>query len=179
MHGEQTRMLTVKRIEPSESDIVESICGYLAFTYPKAQINVISPSGFLKNGKMRKHKSKFISKGVSDIQMMWNNVFHVFEVKRPSELKYVLKYLNKIRHGSYLTLNKKQLHLKDQMNYIDSIVTNGGIGGFVASVEHVEEIIAQQDKNSINDEPACPEYNRPKIKFKKKIKLTFLTKDYL
>ena len=124
-----------------EESLTESICSFLNYKCKGAQINRIIPSGYFRDGKMRRHRSENVKKGVSDILMMYAGTFYAFEIKTPRELKYVLKYWDKIKAGHYLSLNKKQRHIKAQIDYLSGIRNNGGKGGFVCSFEQVREII--------------------------------------
>ena len=124
----------------TEEMITEMICQFLELLQ-KGQLNRIAPSGFFKNGAMRKHKSKFIKKGVSDIQFMYQGKFYVFEVKTPKEYKFVMKNIAEISRTPRVLLYEKKAHLKDQFDYITGIRNNGGIGDFVCSVDQVKNLI--------------------------------------
>ncbi len=130
----------------TEEMITEQICTYLSFT--RGQLNRIAPSGFFKNGVMRKHKSKFIKKGVSDILYLSSGTFYAFEVKTPGEYKYILKHLEKIRATIPSQLNEKQLHIWEQEEYLQGIRVNGGVGSFVCSLGQVRTILGISSKVS-------------------------------
>ena len=126
------------RIKITEEDITESICHYLSL-FRGSQLNRITPGGFFKNGRMRKHKSKHVKKGVSDIQFIYQGKFYVFEVKTPKEYKYTMKYYGEILSTPKDFLVDKKKHLKEQIEYIEGVRRNGFIGEFVCSIEMVKE----------------------------------------
>ena len=124
----------------NEESITEFLCSYILLKYKGAVLNRIAPSGFFKNGRMIKHRSKYIKKGVSDIQVMYRGSFYAIEVKTPKELEFYKKHEDQISMTPACRLSKKKAHLKEQQNYIKAIKAQGGKGSFVASISDIVEL---------------------------------------
>jgi len=126
-------------MEEKEESITESICHYLHF---KGGLVVrIAPSGFFKNGRMLKHKSKFIRRGVPDILYWHNGKSYAFEVKKPIEHRYILKHGERIMATPRMNLNKKQIHIREQILIVRELVKQGAIASFVSSIDDVKKLI--------------------------------------
>jgi len=124
----------------SEEMITEAICQYLSL-FKGAQLNRITPSGFFKGGVMKKHRSKFVQRGMSDIQFVYRKKFYAFEVKTPAEYKFWLKHQAEIRSAIPSTLSKKKFHLWEQWQYLRGVRENGFIGEFVCSPQMIRKIL--------------------------------------
>jgi len=125
-----------------ESQIEETILEYLS--YLGGFSCKIPNAGFFDGAKMVKHRSKHVINGISDVFLWLNGVFYCFEVKRPSEYKYVMKHYEKIKNSPVDLLNKKQKHLNEQIWFIENIRKQGFVGEFVCSVEMVRDIIKKR-----------------------------------
>ena len=130
--------MTKKNI--TEEMITEQICGYLSY-FSSGQLNRIAPGGFFKNGTMRKHKSKYIKRGMADIQFILNGMFFAFEIKTPAEHKYIIKHGKKIADTPPDLLNKKRFHIWEQIQYLEGVRRNGFVGEFISNVDQVQEIL--------------------------------------
>jgi len=135
------------RLEPTEEEITEAICQFLEL-FAGAQLNRIAPGGFFRGGVMKKHKSRFVKKGVSDIQFVFQGMFYAFEVKTPTEYAFAMKHYHNIYSSPYEVLSAKKRHLKDQIEYLEGIRRNGFVGEFVNSVSMVKEILTTRGKRN-------------------------------
>lgn len=127
--------------EPSESQIEEMICRWLSF-FRDGMVYKIAPSGFFNGKRFVKHKNEFIKNGHPDIVFHHSGKVFYFEVKKPSEHKYILKHYVSIKNS--LPTNKKKKHIKDQIEFIEKLNSVGHVAEFVSSLENVKKII---DKN--------------------------------
>ena len=139
----------------SEELINESICDYLSLC--GGYVMRIAPSGFFKNGKMVKHKSQYIKRGVSDIMFFRDGMFYALEVKTPKEHDYIKKHHDAISKSHPGLLNIKKLHIWEQILFINAMRNNGFIAEFVSSIKDVREIVYKQRENKIKDNPGYPE----------------------
>ena len=103
----------------------------------------IAPSGFFDGKKMRCHSSIYVKKGLSDVFFWFEGKFIAFEVKTPLEIKFILKHQREIYNTNRNMLSKKKAHLKDQMDFIESIRKSGFFGYFVSSVDEVKNILRE------------------------------------
>jgi hypothetical protein len=93
-------------------------------------------------------KNKYYRTGVSDIQFVFKGKMFAFEVKTPEEHKYILKHYKKIFITPLeMIKNKKQRHIKEQIEYIEGVKYGGGDGDFVSSLDHVKKILNRHIKN--------------------------------
>jgi len=124
----------------TEEQINEAICSYLNYKADGYAIR-IAPSGFFKDGRMRKHRSKYIIKGVSDILYWSKGFFFAFEVKTPTAHKYIKKHGERLRGLSPVKLNKGQIHIVEQIRFLEAIRQQGFVAEFVSSIEDVKTIL--------------------------------------
>lgn len=86
-----------------------------------------------------KGKSQFFRwgyPGSSDIiGIMGDGKFLAIEVKTEKDFKYLSKYYDKIK--TYIRLNKRQEHLKKQIEFIERIVESNGVAFFACSTDIV------------------------------------------
>lgn len=95
-----------------------------------------------KDGELRmiKFKNKRYTVGDSDIFYLRNGKLFCFEVKSPSEMKKIANWVKIKTFEKHLSYKSNE-RLLNQFNYLTAIITNGGYGGFVTSIEHVQFIL--------------------------------------
>ena len=91
---------------------------------------------------------KYAIKGVSDILGVSRGRFIAIEVKTLVEFKWYEKFSQNMRGIKVGELNKKQLHALNQINFLNKVNENGGIGFFSHSWEHT--IKKMEDINGKN-----------------------------
>jgi len=126
------------RIEPNEGEIEDLICKWLSF-FNDGKVYKIAPSGFFNGKRFVKHRNKFILNGHPDVVFHYQGRVFYFEVKKPSELKYLMKHYVSIKNG--INLNKKKLHLQEQILFVEDLRRVGHVAEFVCSLDMVREII--------------------------------------
>jgi penicillin-binding protein-related factor A (putative recombinase) len=124
----------------TEKQIENSILNYLeflpeCFTWKNQSAGTFDP----KKGVFRLSKNKHHINGVSDILGIVRGRFLAIEVKDEKEYKYVIKHYDEIKSGRYTTNVKKKDHLKNQIDFIENIKAQGGIGFFASSIKQVQE----------------------------------------
>jgi len=86
-------------------------------------------------------KNPYSPKGMSDILFLYEGCAFCFEVKKPSEVKFIKNSYQRLQEGSFSSENKTYRRLRDQILFIERVKSNGGYGGFVSSIEEVKSII--------------------------------------
>ncbi len=131
--------------ELPESAIKEQILNLLFYSKIFCWPN--NTAGFFNGEKMVKHRSRFTQNGTSDILALIKkrDLFEhlvggdmlAIEVKTKKAYEYLMKHYSELKnyHGN----DKKKRHLKEQIEFIDNVNANGGIGFFACSMEMVAE----------------------------------------
>jgi hypothetical protein len=122
----------------SEKQIETIILNYLAISpgclcYKNNNVGIYDPS----KGAFRKVANKYSPRGVSDIFGSYYGRAMFIEVKTPEEHAYLAKHYAEIR--SYIGINKKKNHLKNQVHFIESNRARGCLAFFASSLEQVKE----------------------------------------
>jgi len=132
------------KIPPTEKDIEASILAFLENLGGFAmKINLGGRPIQTKDGRllMMPFKNPFSAKGMSDILFIYEGCVFCFEVKKPSEVKFIKNSYQRLQEGSFSAENKTYRRLRDQIIFIERVKSNGGYGGFVSSIEEVKSII--------------------------------------
>lgn len=83
---------------------------------------------------------KYKPDGVSDILGYYKSGrFTAIEVKDPEDYKYLMKNYEKLKSSLWYPDEKRQLHLQNQILFIEDVVKKGGIGFFACSIDMVKE----------------------------------------
>lgn len=72
--------------------------------------------------------NQYTPAGMTDIIFLWNSFAYFIEVKRESEYKWLMKHHDRIK--SSFPKNKRDVHAKNQINFIEDIVGRVGCKGF-------------------------------------------------
>jgi hypothetical protein len=126
----------------SEKQIETLILNYLAICkgclfYKNNNVGVFDK----EKNIFRKSSNKFCPRGVSDIYGSYYGKAAYIEVKTPEEHIYLIKHYDEIR--SYVGINKKKNHLKNQIHFIESNKRMGCIAFFASSLDQVKSELAQ------------------------------------
>lgn len=87
----------------------------------------------------RKPSSQFAPKGVSDILGVHKGKFVAIEVKSEKQFAYVERLIERTSERGirlYLPKSKNEVHLIEQIVFLENIKKQGGIGFFTYSVTH-------------------------------------------
>lgn len=128
-----------------EKSIENSIVLYLRTLGYIAWANENVATFDAKRNSYRTFNSKYKLLGVSDILALSPiGVFTVIEIKKPTVHKRINNNLSKwIIDRNLGKIHSKQItRFLNQHDYIESIVNNGGKGGFASSIECVKKIIS-------------------------------------
>ena len=136
------------KYEPSEAEVKHAIMNLLdlkRIMWWQQQVGMATYSD--NKGKLR--SVKYGEKGTSDLASIIGGnksrnirgIYVVFEIKKPSAHRFLLKHYDRIASGKCKT--KRDWHLLDQINYIENIKDTGNLGYFVSSVDQVEQIIKE------------------------------------
>ena len=118
--------LSEKQIETIILNYLSMCRGYLC--YKQNNTGIYDP----KAKAFRKVQNKFCPPGVSDIYGSYYARSVYIEVKTPEEYDYLLKHYEEIR--SYVGINKKKNHLKNQIRFIESNASLGCMAFFTCSL---------------------------------------------
>tara|TARA_Y100001951_G_C11199941_1_gene216531 strand:+ start:250 stop:666 length:417 start_codon:yes stop_codon:yes gene_type:complete len=98
--------------------------------------------GFFDGKKIRKHASKFIIKGGSDIIGLYKGHFFAFEVKTPVSIKFYEKHRDRLeKTASWALKTDRERHFRRQIEFQKKIKQNGGNASFVSSIEDVKKCL--------------------------------------
>tara|TARA_R100000781_G_scaffold57844_1_gene37337 strand:- start:300 stop:695 length:396 start_codon:yes stop_codon:yes gene_type:complete len=102
-----------------------------------------NPSGgFFDGKKIRKHSSKYIIKGASDIIGLYRGEFFVFEVKTPTSIKFYEKNRERLSiTASWALKSDREKHFRRQIKFQEKICAMGGKAAFVASIDDVKKAL--------------------------------------
>jgi len=126
------------KIEPKEGEIEDVICQWLSF-FKDGKVYKIAPTGFFNGKRFVKHRNKFVLNGHPDIVFHYGGRVFYFEVKKPSEYKYIMKHYVAIK--SRINLNKKRAHILEQILFIEDLRRVGHVAEFVCSLEMVKNSV--------------------------------------
>lgn len=119
------------KTEMSETMIQTSIMEYLAM-FPSGQVLRYKNNPIIRVIKGRevpiRKCNRFAPKGMTDIIFFWNSIAYFIEVKRESEYKWLEKHYDRIKHG--FSHSKREVHAKNQINFIEDMVNRVGCRGF-------------------------------------------------
>lgn len=117
-----------------EKHIESGILDYLNFAQKFVCYKNINIGVFDKTvGAYRKARNKYAPVGVSDIYGNYSGRALFIEVKTEDEYAYLMKHYFEIR--SYMGVNKKKNHLKNQIKFIEDNKCNGAIAFFTYSIK--------------------------------------------
>ena len=130
-----------------EKDIERQILDYLEIRggFP---MNIHVSGKPIRKGKtiigIAPFASPYCPDGISDILYIYKTDIYAFEVKTPQEHKWLNNKWNHIKNTPLeLLKNKKEIHVKKQMEFIRRVVKSGGKGGFVSCLNHVKNILGE------------------------------------
>lgn len=126
----------LKNQERTEKSIENEILAYLeripvCFAWKNQSVGIFDPIKKI----YRRPNNRFHIKGTSDVIGSYNGKVIAIEVKKPQEHKYILKNWELLR--KYLGNDKKKMHYREQIEFIEKINQTGGLGFFASSVEDV------------------------------------------
>ena len=129
------------KLQLKESQIEELILSYLNSL--KNSFFWKNPAGgFFDGKKIRKHASKFIVKGGSDILGLYNGEFYAFEVKTPTSIKFYEKNYERLsKTASWGLKSDKERHFRRQIEFQKKIKVMGGNAFFVSSIADVKKAL--------------------------------------
>lgn len=139
------KILTNQVLVPSEKEIEKAIAKRLSY-YQGGFVCVIelsgrpirTPSGTV----MIPFQGEFYRKGMSDIIFLYKGKSFAFEVKTEKEYKWVVKHRDRLRKSARNLLTKKRdIHVREQIDFIEGFKHSGNYGDFVCNFEQVEKII--------------------------------------
>ncbi len=134
-----------KKLKFKENDIEKEILIYLN-SLKDGMFWKNPASGFFDGKAMRKHSSKFIIKGVSDIIGCYKGKFYAFEVKTPVSIRfYELHHERLSKTASWALKNDKERHFRRQIEFQKKIKVYGGEAFFVSSVLEVKKIMESEN----------------------------------
>jgi len=134
-------MGTIRKPRLKESEIEETILFYLN-TLHDAFFWKNQASGFYDGKSMRKHNSRFYLKGTSDILGLYKGVFHAFEVKTPTSIRFYEIHKERLSLTPAWGLkNKKERHFRRQIEFQKRVKVMGGKAFFVSSILEVKKAL--------------------------------------
>ena len=99
-------------------------------------------AGYFDGSVMRKHASKFVVSGVSDIIGLYKGVFYALEVKTPITIKFYETHKERLeKTPTWFLKSKREKHFKRQIEFQKKIKTLGGKSFFVSSIEEVKKYL--------------------------------------
>ena len=114
----------------------------------------LAPTGYFdtKRKVFRKHTSVFANRKKLDILFYYKGTTWNFEVKTPTEYKYIMKHYAKLSDPVILLNgNKKQVHLHEQIIALDRIRESGNYAFFTYSAMHVKQLFLKEYINESRD----------------------------
>jgi len=131
-------------LEKSEKMIQAEISDYLIGLRVKWKRKNVGVGTYIdKYGKER--KVYFGTKGESDLEVLVPGYQISLEVKTVSAHLYIKRNIDKLLSGE-MKMNKKNIHILEQIVYIEGVRTAGHIGEFVSSVDQVASILERAKK---------------------------------
>ena len=98
--------------------------------------------GFYDGKKIRKHASKFVIKGGSDILGLYKSQFYAFEVKTPTSIRFYEKHKERLSiTASWALKSDKERHFRRQIEFQKKIKAMGGNAFFVSSIDDVKRAL--------------------------------------
>lgn len=122
----------------TESQIQSQIIDYLRAKGIRADRQNVGASQYTDKNNVTRFV-KFGDKGMSDILgcIPPEGKFLACEVKSEKQYNYVMKNYDRIKRGQIKT--KRDMHLSNQIQYIEDIKRIGGVGLFACCIENVED----------------------------------------
>ena len=98
--------------------------------------------GFFDGKKIRKHASKFIIKGGSDILGLYKGRFFAFEVKTPQSIKFYENHKERLSKTASWGLNSdRERHFRRQIEFQKKVKVYGGKAFFVSCLDDVKKAL--------------------------------------
>ncbi len=129
------------KLKFKESDIENEILAFLNGL--KEGFFWKNPAGGFFDGKaMRRHNSRFILKGASDVFGLYKGEFYAFEIKTPISIKFYELHKERLSvTAGWALKNDKEKHFRRQILFQRKIKAFGGNAFFVSSVADVKKIL--------------------------------------
>jgi hypothetical protein len=85
--------------------------------------------------------SRFSPKGMSDILYIRQGISHFMEVKKPTEMKFIMNNYDRLIDGNFGPTNKTYERYRNQIIFIEMAKQAGARAGFVSSIQDVQVIL--------------------------------------
>jgi len=131
---------TIIKKEPTHSEICRSVCKYLSDRNIMFMQNNTGQAKYEgKDGRIR--TVNFGSKGSADIFVWLPKIFVALEIKTKSDILFIRRNYSKLKQGQ-MTMNKRNIHIIEQNNFIENLKSIGHDGGFFNTVREVNEFFS-------------------------------------